>query len=117
MLVDLSHAVGGYLYSVFSQNIDLWVIVGFLGQGLFTARFIVQWLASEKAERSVIPLAFWFFSIGGALLLLVYAVYRRDPVFIVGQGFGIFVYIRNLVLISRERRTRAAASSDAGQSA
>jgi len=112
MLVDLSRAVGGYLYSVFTQNIDLWVIVGFIGQAMFTARFIVQWLASEKAERSVIPLAFWFFSIGGALLLLVYAVYRRDPVFIVGQSLGIFIYVRNLMLIAKERRARAAGSDE-----
>lgn len=107
MLVDLSQAVGGYLASVFILNIDFWVIVGFIGQALFTARFIVQWLASEKAEKSVIPLAFWFFSIGGALLLLVYAIYRRDPVFIVGQGLGIFIYARNLVLIAREKRSRS----------
>jgi lipid-A-disaccharide synthase-like uncharacterized protein len=106
MLVDLSQAVGGYLASVFLLNIDFWVVVGFIGQALFTARFIVQWVASEKAAKSVIPLAFWFFSIGGALLLLVYAIYRRDPVFIVGQGLGIFIYIRNLVLISREKRAK-----------
>ncbi len=107
MLVDLSRSVGGYLASVFVLNIDFWVIVGFVGQALFTARFIVQWLASEKAEKSVIPLAFWFFSIGGALLLLIYALYRRDPVFIVGQGLGIFIYARNLVLIAREKRSRS----------
>jgi len=72
-------------------------------------RFLVQWLASEKAGKSVIPLAFWWFSIGGGLLLLVYALYRRDPVFILGQGFGVFVYLRNLQFVLRERRKGAAA--------
>ena len=64
----------------------LWVAVGFLGQAFFSARFLVQWLASERARRSVVPLAFWFFSLGGGATLLAYALYRRDPVFIVGQG-------------------------------
>jgi lipid-A-disaccharide synthase-like uncharacterized protein len=104
MLVDLSRAVGGYLYSVFVQSFDGWVVLGFVGQILFTLRFILQWLASEKAGRSVIPLSFWFFSIGGAVLLFIYAIYRRDPVFILGQGLGILIYFRNLALIARERR-------------
>ena len=71
---------------------------------LFTARFAVQWLASERANRMVIPLAFWFFSIGGGLLLLAYAIHRRDPVFIAGQTFGVFVYGRNLYFELRDRR-------------
>ena len=79
-----------------------WVAVGFLGQAFFSARFLVQWLASERARRSVVPLAFWFFSLGGGATLLAYALYRRDPVFIVGQGAGLFIYVRNLVLIRRE---------------
>ena len=69
----------------------------------------MQWLASEKAGKSVIPLAFWWFSIGGGLLLLVYALYRRDPVFILGQGFGVFVYLRNLQFVLRARKQGAAA--------
>ena len=77
--------------------------IGFLGQGLFTARFLVQWIASEKAGRSVIPLAFWFFSLGGGGLLLIYALYRGDPVFILGQGLGMFIYARNLMLIRKEK--------------
>lgn len=104
MLVDLSQAVGGYLYAVFVQTLDGWVVLGFIGQILFTMRFILQWLASEQAGRSVIPLSFWYFSIGGAVLLFIYAVYRRDPVFIVGQGLGLFIYFRNLALIAREKR-------------
>jgi lipid-A-disaccharide synthase-like uncharacterized protein len=109
LLIDLAHAVGGYLRDVFIINLDWWVVLGFAAQGLFTMRFVVQWLASERAGRSVIPLAFWWFSIGGGLLLLVYALYRKDPVFIAGQAFGVFVYLRNLYFVLRERKQAAAA--------
>lgn len=104
MLIDLANAVGGYLHDVFVINLDWWVALGFLAQGLFTARFLVQWLASERAGHSVIPLAFWLFSIGGGVLLLVYALYRKDPVFIAGQAFGVFVYFRNLYFVMRDRK-------------
>ncbi len=80
----------------------LWLLVGFLGQALFSARFIVQWVASERARRSIVPHAFWFLSLAGGATLLAYAIYRQDPVFIVGQGAGLFIYLRNLVLIRRE---------------
>ncbi|MFG6157563.1 lipid-A-disaccharide synthase N-terminal domain-containing protein [Halomonas sp. 1390] len=80
----------------------LWLGVGFLGQVLFSARFLVQWLASERARRSIVPRAFWFFSLAGGVTLLTYALYRRDPVFIAGQGAGLFIYGRNLMLIRRE---------------
>ena len=80
---------------------QLWLAVGLLGQALFSARFLVQWIASERRKRSVVPHAFWYFSIGGGLTLLAYAIYRRDPVFIVGQGAGLFVYARNLWFIRR----------------
>ena len=73
--------------------------LGFVAQGFFTMRFVVQWVASERARKSVVPVAFWFFSIGGGALLLVYALYRRDPVFIAGQALGLIVYIRNLYFI------------------
>ena len=79
----------------------LWLSVGLLGQAFFSARFLVQWIASERRKRSVVPLAFWYFSVDGGLTLLAYAVYRRDPVFILGQGAGLFVYARNLWLIYR----------------
>ncbi|WP_322527615.1 lipid-A-disaccharide synthase N-terminal domain-containing protein [Salinicola sp. LHM] len=85
----------------------LWVTIGFIGQALFSARFIIQWLASERARRSVVPIAFWFFSLGGGATLLAYAIYRRDPVFIAGQGAGLIIYIRNLMLIRREQRQTA----------
>lgn len=86
-----------------------WVIVGLGGQLLFTGRFLVQWIASERARRSVVPIAFWYFSLGGGLILFAYAVHRWDPVFILGQSLGVFIYSRNLWLIHAERR-RAAGS-------
>jgi lipid-A-disaccharide synthase-like uncharacterized protein len=110
LLIDLAHAVGGYLHDVFVTNLDWWVILGLIAQGLFTMRFLVQWIASERAGRSVIPLAFWWFSIAGGLLLLVYALYRKDPVFILGQAFGVFVYLRNLYFVLRERRQKTSAA-------
>jgi lipid-A-disaccharide synthase-like uncharacterized protein len=110
LLIDMSHAVGAYLMDVFVVKLDWLVILGFAAQGLFTMRFVVQWIASERAGRSVIPMAFWLFSIGGGLLLLVYALYRKDPVFIAGQAFGVFVYLRNLFFVMRERKTVASAA-------
>jgi len=88
-----------YLHDVFIVKFDAWVVLGFVAQAFFTMRFLVQWIASERARASVIPVAFWFFSIGGGALLLVYALYRRDPVFIAGQALGLVVYLRNLYFI------------------
>lgn len=82
---------------------NLWLAVGFLGQVLFSMRFLIQYLQSEKQKRSVIPLAFWYFSISGGIVLLAYACYRRDPVFIAGQAAGLFIYVRNLQLIFTEK--------------
>ncbi|WP_380057996.1 lipid-A-disaccharide synthase N-terminal domain-containing protein [Falsihalocynthiibacter sp. SS001] len=82
----------------------IWIALGFGGQLLFTGRFLVQWVASERAGRSTIPVAFWWLSISGGLVLLSYAIYRGDPVFILGQSMGVFIYSRNLWLINRERR-------------
>ena len=104
MLIELARSVGGYLHDVFVVRLDAWVLLGFIAQAFFTARFVVQWIASERAGKSVIPLTFWLLSIGGGVLLLVYALYRRDPVFIAGQAFGVFVYLRNLYFVMRERR-------------
>jgi lipid-A-disaccharide synthase-like uncharacterized protein len=80
-----------------------WLIVGFLGQAMFSMRFLLQWWASERAHRSVVPRAFWWFSVAGGMILLAYAIHREDPVFIVGQAGGLFIYSRNLYLIYRER--------------
>lgn len=82
----------------------IWVGIGIFGQLLFTARFLVQWIASERARRSVVPVMFWYFSIGGGLILFLYAIYRRDPVFMLGQSMGVVIYARNLWLIHAERR-------------
>ena len=82
-------------------NFDLFMIVGLIGQGMFSMRFIVQWLASERAGKSVIPFSFWIFSLGGSFLLLLYAVYRRDPIFILGQAPNLLIYSRNIWLIKR----------------
>jgi lipid-A-disaccharide synthase-like uncharacterized protein len=86
-----------------TTTIYVWFLVGFLGQALFTSRFIVQWFKSEIVGKSVIPLAFWWFSVGGGVIMLVYSIYRMDPVFIAGQAGGLIVYARNLYLIFRER--------------
>jgi len=85
------------------MTLKVWYVIGFFGQALFTARFLVQWVTSEVKKRSVIPLAFWFLSLAGSLVLLTYAVHRRDPLFIVGQSAGFIIYTRNLTLIKRER--------------
>lgn len=82
----------------------LWIGVGFLGQGLFTGRFLVQWIYSERNRKSIIPTAFWYFSLAGGITLLAYAIHRQDPVFIAGQAAGIVVYARNLALIAKERK-------------
>ena len=83
----------------------LWLGIGFLGQALFFTRFLVQWLASERAGRSTFPMAFWYLSLSGGLVLLGYALYRRDPVFIVGQLTGAFIYLRNIHMRRREAPT------------
>ncbi len=89
----------------------LWTGIGFLGQALFSARFLVQWLRSEIRRESVIPIAFWWFSLSGGITLLAYAIYKRDPVFILGQGFGLLVYARNLYLIRSRKRAVLLAGS------
>ena len=85
----------------------IWLGIGFFAQLLFSARFLVQWLASERAGKSIVPLLFWYLSIAGSALLLAYAIHRKDPVFILGQSVGIFIYSRNLYLIRREKRAAA----------
>ena len=92
----------------------VWLAIGFAGQGLFFARFLVQWIASERVRRSIVPLAFWYFSLGGGAILLVYAIYRKDMVFILGQAGGLVIYLRNLYLIHREAKEAKQALSRAG---
>ena len=93
----------------------LWLGVGFLGQAMFSMRFLVQWVYSERQRRSIIPIAFWYFSILGGVTLFAYALYREDPVFILGQGAGLVIYARNLYFIRRERAL--AAENPAGDGA
>ncbi|MGJ3264049.1 MAG: lipid-A-disaccharide synthase N-terminal domain-containing protein [Salinarimonas sp.] len=104
MIANLINDLGGRLHTIFIDSFDMVVLIGLLGQLLFTARFIVQWIASERAGKSVVPISFWFFSLGGGFILLGYAVYRQDPVFIIGQALGSLIYMRNLMLIAKSKR-------------
>ncbi|MBV8744776.1 MAG: lipid-A-disaccharide synthase N-terminal domain-containing protein [Xanthobacteraceae bacterium] len=107
-MADLAQAIGSYLHDVFIIQFSWWVVLGFVAQAMFFMRFAVQWIASERAGRSVVPTAFWIFSVIGGLLLLIYALQRKDPVFIAGQGLGLFIYLRNLQFIMRGRKSAAA---------
>lgn len=93
------------------MNLNGWVVFGFVGQAAFSARFLLQWIVSERKGESVVPVAFWYLSLVGGLILTIYAIYKHDPVFIVGQGAGVIVYLRNLVLIHRKKKNAAAASA------
>ena len=104
MLIRLSHDLADYFYDVFVARFDFWLAFGVIAQLLFGLRFVVQWIASERAGRSVLPLTFWFFSMGGGVLTLIYGLARRDGVIIIGQALSIFIYIRNLMLIFKEER-------------
>jgi len=110
MIADLIQTLGTYLYDVFIVRFDAWAVLGFLAQALFSARFLVQWIASERARRSIIPMAFWWFSIAGGILLFVYSLHRKDPVFIAGQGGGLLIYARNVMFVLREQRQEAASA-------
>lgn len=92
----------------------VWLSVGFAAQALFAMRFLVQWVVTERAKRSVMPIAFWYFSLGGGVMLLVYALYRMDPVFILGQSLGLVVYSRNLYFIHRVEHDEAVPGADGG---
>jgi lipid-A-disaccharide synthase-like uncharacterized protein len=92
-----------YFYDVFVAKFDFWLAFGLAAQLLFTARFVIQWLVSEKAGKSVVPVAFWVLSMGGGLMLLVYGLVRREPIIIMGQALAVFIYMRNLVLIFRPK--------------
>lgn len=94
------------IFSIFDgdiSNADIWIMIGLCGQSLFFLRFFIQWITSEKIGKSVIPEVFWYFSLGGGIILLAYAVHRQDPVFILGQSIGLLVYIRNIMLVWQEK--------------
>ena len=97
--------MNNYLNSLSSLEI-IFLIIGFAGQGLFASRFIFQWIYSEKKGESYIPVIFWYLSISGGIGLLTYAIFRQDPVIIVGQLFGIFIYLRNLILIYKKKNEK-----------
>jgi len=99
MLIHWGQDLSAYFYDVFVTRFDFWLAFGLIAQLLFGARFLVQWIASERAGKSVIPMAFWFFSVGGGLLTLVYGIVRREPVIIIGQGLSTVIYLRNIMLI------------------
>jgi len=94
------------------MSATIWIAIGFLGQALFSARFLVQWIASERKRASVVPLAFWWLSLAGGVTLFAYALWREDPVFIAGQGFGLLVYARNLALIRKSGKAAAASAPE-----
>lgn len=96
--------LAAWAHQVFVVQFDVWVILGFVAQAMFMMRFVVQWIASERVGRSIVPVAFWFFSVAGGALLLVYSLIRQDPVFIAGQALGLIIYFRNLYFIFREKK-------------
>ncbi len=103
MLIQYGQALGQYLNDVFVAKFDFWLAFGLAAQLLFGARFLVQWVSSERAGRSVVPLAFWFFSVGGGLMTLVYGIVKREPVIIMGQALPTIIYVRNIMLIVKHR--------------
>jgi lipid-A-disaccharide synthase-like uncharacterized protein len=103
MLIQFGTELRAYLYDIFVAKLDFWLVFGLVAQLLFAGRFLVQWIASERAGKSVMPFAFWIFSMGGGLMTLVYGLVRREPVIIFGQGLSTIIYLRNIVLIFRER--------------
>lgn len=107
MLISYGAALGDYLYDVFVAKFDFWLAFGLVAQLLFTARFLVQWISSERAGKSVVPISFWFFSMAGGTMTLVYGVAKREPVIILGQSLATIIYIRNIMLIVRNRSSAA----------
>ena len=103
MIIQYGQALSNYLYDVFVAKFDFWLAFGLVAQLFFTARFLVQWIASERAGNSVVPMAFWFFSMGGGLMTLIYGLAKREPVIIIGQGLATLIYIRNIMLIMKNR--------------
>jgi lipid-A-disaccharide synthase-like uncharacterized protein len=103
MLIQYGQDLCNYLYDVFVAKFDFWLAFGLVSQLLFTARFLVQWISSERAGQSVVPMAFWFFSMGGGLMTLVYGIVKREPVIILGQALANIIYVRNIMLILKNR--------------
>ena len=104
MLIQFGQALSAYFYDTFVAKFDFWLAFGLVAQLLFTARFLVQWISSERAGQSVVPMAFWFFSMGGGLMTLVYGLAKREPVIILGQGLATLIYVLNIMQIVKNRR-------------
>lgn len=108
--MDMNQAVGWW------ANISWlelsWLAVGFMAQAMFSMRFLMQWIASERARKSVMPEVFWYYSFAGGLMLFIYAIYRMDPVFILGQGTGLFIYSRNIYFIWRSKKMAAPSAQE-----
>ena len=105
MLIQFGTELSAFFREAFIDKFDFWLAFGLVAQLLFAARFVVQWISSERAGRSVVPFAFWLFSMGGGLMTLVYGVVRREPVIIFGQGLATIIYVRNIMLIFKSRAT------------
>src|SRR3977135_910674 len=103
MLIQYGQALGDYLYDVFVAKFDFWLAFGLIAQLLFTARFLVQWISSERAGQSVVPMAVWFFSMGRGRMALFAGIAKREPVIILGQAMATVIYIRNIMLIVKNR--------------
>ena len=103
MLIQYGQALGNYLYDIFVAKFDFWLAFGLAAQLAFAARFLVQWIMSERAGKSVVPMAFWFFSIAGGTMTLIYGLVKREPVIIFGQLLSNVIYVRNLMLIFKTR--------------
>jgi lipid-A-disaccharide synthase-like uncharacterized protein len=110
MLIQFGTAVGDFFRETFVDKFDFWLAFGLVAQLLFAGRFLVQWISSERAGKSVIPFAFWIFSMGGGLMTLLYGIVKREPVIVFGQGVATLIYVRNIVLIYKEHRAKQAAS-------
>jgi lipid-A-disaccharide synthase-like uncharacterized protein len=111
MLIQFGTEIGNFFRETFVDKFDFWLVFGLVAQLLFAGRFLVQWISSERAGRSVIPFAFWIFSMGGGIMTLVYGIVKREPVIIFGQGVATLIYIRNIVLIYREHQRKQASGA------
>ena len=105
MLIQFGQDLNAYFQEVFVAKFDFWLVFGLLAQLVFAARFVVQWISSELAGKSVVPFAFWIFSVAGGVMTLVYGIVKREPVIIFGQGLATIIYVRNIMLIFRSRES------------
>jgi lipid-A-disaccharide synthase-like uncharacterized protein len=107
MIIQIGQQLWDYLYDVFVAKFDFWLAFGLVAQLFFTARFLVQWISSERAGMSVVPMAFWFCSMGGGIMTLIYGIAKREPIIILGQALATIIYIRNIMLILKNRRRQS----------